>query len=58
MKTIQVGDGKVKVIQFEFLDELQKFFSEKEIVDNFNFAYKFKTLNAYKIIKRSKEVKK
>ena len=39
MKTIQVGDGKVKVIQFETLKEIQKIYSDAFIVDYFNITF-------------------
>lgn len=40
VKTIQIGNGTVKVIQFETLKEIQKIFTEKEIVSKLNSAYK------------------
>lgn len=41
MKTVQIGEGEIKVIQFETLAEIELIFSESEIVKNFNFGYRF-----------------
>ncbi len=59
MKTIQVGTGKVRVIQFETLKELKASFTEEEIVSHFNFAYKSRFQDFSEAIaeERSKEVK-
>lgn len=46
MKTVQIGTGKVKVIQCETLKEIQKAFSEREIVETFNLGYKTGRANA------------
>jgi hypothetical protein len=55
MKTVQVGDGKVKVIQFENLKEIQKIFTEGEIVERFNFAYRTYIANALRYKEDRKE---
>lgn len=57
MKTIQIGDGKVKTLQFETLKEIVEFFSEDEIVKKFNYAYKAGITNAL-IVKHAEERRK
>ena len=51
MKTVQIGKGKVQIIQFETLAELQKIFTEKEIVTGFNIAYRKDMLDSLRCVK-------
>lgn len=58
MKTIQIGNGKVKAIQFETLQEIQKIYSDAFIVDYFNMTF-FKVASMQvDYLKRRREVKK
>lgn len=54
MKTVQIEDGR-KIYQFETLQEIQGFVSEKEIVAKFNFAYKIELELKCKFYKEQKK---
>lgn len=58
MKTIQVGKGKVQVLQFENLKEIQSVYSDAIIVDYFNASLQVSFLKRKEIEKVLKEVKK
>lgn len=53
MKTVQIEDGR-KIYQFETLQEIQGFFSEKEIISKINFAYKIELELKRKFYKEQK----
>jgi hypothetical protein len=54
MKTVQIGTGKVRIIQCETLKELQKVFSEREIVETFNLGHKIGRANALRYEKKAR----
>ena len=58
MKTVQIGNGKAKVIQFETLQEVQSIYTEKQILSFVNAAYKRDLIKARKLLSGSKAVKK